>query len=400
MRALSFAVLSLLALSVRAELRELDDEQMSGVQGAGFGFVLEQVLLDASGSQTVINDITRSNGSTTENMPIRVSELYLGASGSNKGANLQPVTLGRLSHPFSLGLEKGEEMRTLSETYALQSKQVTEGGTTRTVQYWAPTGTNQWVQTTPDNIAVLGLNFPERLQSGGGACVSGYAPAGSNCSSRPSERADLGIRLDFEVVKNSRADVLNIDFGELTMDGSYLRLWGANLYDRDEQRQRNLLVSETRINLFAKTFDISACTRGSGQADCTPSAALAGTVYTTNSFANIALGFGKLQPLMLGVSSDGQFVIKAQSPVDPALPQAQRNAIAAEYYATVPRTTLVFDNLNVGLGRPPAGGFPSMPAGASGVGAGGLPSGGYNFGRNEISGLTINYIKVTSHDLR
>ncbi|MBM7060211.1 hypothetical protein JQX08_05785 [Pseudomonas sp. UL073] len=392
MRRLSCLALGLLSLAAQAELRALDDGQLAEVQGAGFGFVLDQVLLDASGSKITVNDITRSNGTTTENMPIKVSEFYLGAAGSNKGANLAPVSVGRLNYPFTLSLDKGEAMRTLSETYTLQSKQVTEGGTTKTVQYWGPSGTTQWVQTTPDNVAVLGLTFPERLQSGGGECIAGYTRAGSNCSSRASERADLGIRLDFEVVKNSRTDVLNIDIGGLVMDGSYLRLWG--------DKSRAQLVGEARVNLFAKTLDISACTMASGQSDCSPTAALAGTIYTTNSFANISLGFGKLQPLLFDVTSNGQFVLELPSPVNPALTQAQRNTQAADYYANAPRTNLVFDNLNVGLGRPPANGFANMPGAASGAGNGGYTGGGYNFGRNEISGLTINYMRATSHDLR
>ena len=266
------------------------------------------------------------------------------------------------------------------------------------MQYWGPTGTSQWLQTTPDNVAVLGLTFPARMQTGGNECISGYARAGSNCSSRASEKVDLGIRLDFEVVKNSRTDVLNIDIGGLAMDGSYLRLWG--------DKARAQLVGEARVNLFAKTLDISACTMGAGQTDCSASAALAGTIYTTNSFANIALGFGKLQPLLFDVNSNGQFVLELPSPVNTSLTQAQRNAQAADYYANAPRTSLVFDNLNVGLGRPPANGFANMPGAVLGsngkgvVGAGGPSGGGYNFGRNEISGLTINYMKATSHDLR
>ncbi|WP_238558785.1 hypothetical protein, partial [Pseudomonas aeruginosa] len=32
-------------------------------------------------------------------------------------------------------------------------------------------------------------------------------------------------------------------------------------------------------------------------------------------------------------------------------------------------------------------------------GYGQVPTGGYNMGRNEISGLSFNYLKVTSHNL-
>ena len=48
------------------------------------------------------------------------------------------------------------------------------------------------------------------------------------------------------------------------------------------------------------------------------------------------------------------------------------------------RTNLIIGNLNAGGTRP---------------GAGQVPTGGYNFGRNEIRGLSFNYLKVSSYDL-
>lgn len=59
-------------------------------------------------------------------------------------------------------------------------------------------------------------------------------------------------------------------------------------------------------------------------------------------------------------------------------------ANAADFYANAPRTSLVIENLNIGGTRP---------------GYGQVPTGGYNMGRNEISGLSFNYLKVTSHNL-
>lgn len=336
----------LLAASAQA-MEPLSDQELSEVQGAGLGFVLDQVLLDGSAAQIVINDFTDDQG---RNVPISLRNLYLGAAGSNKGANLAPVTLGSLDHPFELELAKGEELRALRDD-------------------------GQWVQTTPSNITVLSFKFPERLIGGGNACIDGYAAAGSNCSSGASGRTDLGMRFDFQVAAG-RTEMLALDFHQLLTDGSYLRLWGD---------PGGELVGEARLNIFAKTLEIMSC----AQADCGTAGETVAqrglrTLYITNGYANIALGYGKSQPLRLRSSADGQFVLELRNPTAGGTTAAQRQALADDFYANAPRTNLVFDNLNVG-------GVRSSPTA--------LPTGGYNFGRNEISGLSFNYLKVSSYDL-
>ncbi|MBL0950703.1 MAG: hypothetical protein IBJ08_08385, partial [Pseudomonas sp.] len=179
-----------LPATMAGAMEPLSDAELSDVQGAGLGFVLDQVLLDGSGAQIVINDITDGQG---RNVPISVKNLYLGAAGSNKGSNLNPVTIGSLDHPFELELAKGEELRTLRDD-------------------------GQWVQTTPNNITVLSFKFPERLVAGGNPCIDGYAAAGSNCSTGSSGRADLGVRFDFQVAAG-RTEMLALDFHQLVMDG-------------------------------------------------------------------------------------------------------------------------------------------------------------------------------------
>ncbi len=348
MRALTaVASLMLLTGAAQAELQALDDQELSAVQGAGFGFVLDGVLLDASGAVITINDINNASG---QNVPISVKEFYLGATGSNKGANLNPVNIGRLDHPFEITLAKGETLRTLRDD-------------------------GQWVQTTPSNVSVLEFKFPERLTGAGGqACISGYAAAGSNCSSRASERVDLGIRFDFQVAAG-RTDIINLDFSELVMDGSYLRLWGDD--------SRGQLVGEARVNLFAKSLQLMSC--AAGTTNCTTAQEqTARTLTLSNAYANISLGYGKSQPLLFDVSSNGQFVLELPNPVTRAAngsarPVAERNAIASDFYANAPRTNIVIDNLKAGTGS--------------------FSTGGYNFGYNAIQGLSINYLKVTSRDL-
>lgn len=322
-----------------AEMTALDDEQLSDVQGAGIGFVLDSAMVDGNKATIAINGVT--NTATGQNVPITVKELYVAATGSNKGSTLAPVTLGRLNFPFKLNLVKGSVL----------TSQLDDG---------------RVVSTLPDTADVIELAFPSLVSGAGGQrCIAGYAGAGSNCSSRASEKVDAGIRFDFGVT-STRTDVLNLDFSELAMDGSYLRFWGANA--------RSQLVGEMRLNLYAKTFEIMSC--GAGSPSCVSAAEQAArTVYLTNAYASVALGYGKSQPLLFSVTADGNFTFEL-----PKLTLAN----AADFYANAPRTSLVIENLNIGGTRP---------------GYGQVPTGGYNMGRNEISGLSFNYLKVTSHNL-
>ncbi|MDH4582525.1 hypothetical protein E8F20_11675 [Pseudomonas sp. BN415] len=342
MRRTIVILMSLAAATAQAELKALDDAELSNVDGAGIGFVLDQVLLDANNATITINDITNA---AKQNVPIAVKEFYLGAAGSNKGANLSPVTIGRLDHPFALNLAKGEDMRTLRDD-------------------------GQWVQTTPSNVTVLEFMFPERLTGAAGqACIGGFAGAGNSCSSRASEKVDLGIRFDFQVAAG-RTDILNLDFSELAMDGSYLRLWGDS--------GRNQMVGEARVNLFTKSLQIMSC--AAGTTGCTTATEQRDrTLFLNNAYANISLGYGKSQPLLFDVSSNGQFVLELPNPTASGTTQAQKDALAADFYANAPRTNIVINSLQTGSGS--------------------FNSGGYNFGYNAIQGLSINYLKVTSHDL-
>jgi hypothetical protein len=340
---------------VQADMVALEDSELSEVQGAGIGFALEGILFDANQATITINDINNGSG---QNVPISVKEFYLGASGSNKGALLNPVSIGRLSQPFTVGLVKGEDLRSLRDDGA-------------------------FVQTTPNNLSVLELAFPAMINGAGGqACIDGYAAAGSRCSSRASERVDLGVRFDFKVAPN-RVDVLNIDVAELVMDGSYLRLWGDS--------SRAQLVGEARLNIYAKTLEMMSC--AAGASNCvTVAEQAARTVYLTNAYANVSLGYGKSQPLLFDVASNGQFVLELPNPVrDPNNPGANVTTLsgigksrADDFYANAPRTNIVIGNLNFGGTRP---------------GYGQVPTGGYNFGQSEIRGFSFNYLKVTSRDL-
>ncbi|SDI66472.1 hypothetical protein SAMN05216272_1159 [Pseudomonas panipatensis] len=332
-----------LSHGVRADMLALDDDQLAEVQGAGIGFVVDNAMVDGSKATTTITGLTDPSG---KSVSIAVRNLYLGATGSNKGATLAPVTIGRLAYPFKLNLYKGSVLTT----------QLSDGRT---------------VSTLPSDADVLELAFPPLISgSAGQPCISGYAGAGSGCSSRASEKLDLGARFDFTLPSGTttRTDVLNLNFQELAMDGSYLRFWGSSA--------RSQLVGELRLNLYAKTLDIMSC--AAGTTNCSSAAEMAArSVYLTNAYASVALGYGKSQPLLFSVASDGNFNLEL-----PALTSAN----AADFYANAPRTSLVIDNLNFGGTRPSYG---VAPADGSGV----------NLGRSELSGLSFNYLKVTSHSL-
>ena len=68
--------------------------------------------------------------------------------------------------------------------------------------------------------------------------------------------------------------------------------------------------------------------------------------------------------MLFSVTADGNHFRTAQADL----------ANAADFYANAPRTSLVIENLNIGGTRP---------------GYGQVPTGGYNMGRNEISGLSF-----------
>ncbi|RCI73494.1 N-acetyltransferase [Pseudomonas aeruginosa] len=127
--------------------------------------------------------------------------------------------------------------------------------------------------------------------------------------------------------------------------------------------------------LYSIAIDPRARGIGLGQKLLEAAEQAARTVYLTNAYASVALGYGKSQPLLFSVTADGNFTFEL-----PKLTLAN----AADFYANAPRTSLVIENLNIGGTRP---------------GYGQVPTGGYNMGRNEISGLSFNYLKVTSHNL-
>lgn len=162
---------------------------------------------------------------------------------------------------------------------------------------------------------------------------------------------DIGSKFEFQVydaTKGSyRTDYLDFDMTGVTADGSFLRLWS----------QDDNLNGELQIKLYAETLDISTC----GIGVCTDAA----TIFAKDVFLNVALGYGKHQPLQFSVTPDGQFQIE--------LPKITKQAVDEGFYLNAPKTDILVGNLNLG--------------------------GNNDLGGITVRGLSNNYLKVTSHDL-
>ncbi len=356
----SLMIISWLALSgvqAQAQLTLLPDSELSRIDGkAGIGFVLENFKLDAQNLNVVINDITNTSG---QNIPVAVDKLYISGTGSKKGTVLKPVTVGRLPYPINLNLAKGEDLRSFID--------------------------GNEVQTTPSGVTVAELAMPAQLTEANGAtdCIKNIG-LNRTCSSLRSGHMDMGLRLAFKV-DNVRTDTFTIDVTDVVFDGSYLRVWG------DATNQQ--MVGEVKLNMFAAAIDVMTCKAGDASCDTT---ALQNdrTLLFTNVNASIGLGYGKTQPILFDVTSDGQFVLELPNPVrDPANPTAAVDtnsgvglSKANDFYANAPRINLSIANFTSGGPRASPVDIP-------------MPGTGFNFGQNRITGLGFNYLKVTSRDL-
>ncbi len=351
-------MLSWLALSgvqAHAQLKPLLDSELSQFDGgAGVGLVLENFKLDAQNLNVVINDITNTSG---QNIPVSVDKFFVSGSNSSKGSSLKPVTVGRLPYPINLNLAKGEDLRSFID--------------------------GKEVQTTPSGLTVAELALPAQLTAANGAtdCITGVS-GNQTCSSLRSGYMDIGLRLAFKV-DAVRTDTFTIDVADVIFDGTYLRVWG------DTTNQQ--MVGEVKLNMFAKAIDVMSCK--AGDVNCDTMALQNGrTLQFTNINASIGLGYGKTQPVLFDVTSDGQFVLELPNPVrDPANPTVAVNTTtgvglskANDFYANAPRINLNVSNFT-------SGGTRSTPTS--------LPTNGYNFGQNSITGLGFNYLKVTSRAL-
>lgn len=299
-----------------AELVSLGDDDLGGVDGAGIGLVLEDFVFNAGesvngGGTFEISGLQTSNN---EAVTIGISQFYIAGSGSNRGVNVidNPVNIGRLNNPFNLELRDGND--------------VDVGVTDKAVfEFAAP------------------------------AIVNG---------SRLSERPDMGIRFDLDIA-GTRYQSLQSHIESLSIDGSYIRLWGGNGH----------MEGEFALNIYTPRIEFFACDAtgiNCGRA-----------VNFQDVSIELELGQGEYQPVTFEVDDTGNFVFEVgtlEGKCSSLNGTGGCNSGAntgytelAEYYNTGPKSNTYIGNVIVG---------------------------GQNFGSTTISNLQIQYLKVTSHDLQ
>ncbi len=343
-----------IASGVSADLSSMTDEELSTVNGQGIGLVLEDFMFshghdDSNGSVFKITGVKNKAG---EDVEIKVSQLYVArgaidgdfAQDSNYGQHLNPVNLGRLTHPFEIDVLDGNDIGI-------------------------------------DNKAVLQLAAPRKVaETLGYDCINASAGVGSGaCSSRPAtsawqgERFDTGLMMNVQVGTKAAHD-LNVHAKSAVIDGSYLRLWA----DEDmEHSDKNQLVAEYRLNFYTPELAVNTCD-ASGQ-NCSS------TIYMRSFALELALG-NTLQPMYLDVNDSGHFVFQVKN-IRKALPgsigsdglmdSSDANTWNAfnEYY-TDPEN-IYKSNLNIGE----------------------VSVESQSFGSSRIEGMSIQYLNIESHDL-
>lgn len=309
---LVFMTVSLSSNVVLSDLISLEDTELSHVDGAGIGIVLEDFVFEAGESVDGGNtfDIGGLKTSSGGDVVLSISQLYIAGADSNQGANVinNPVNIGRLTNPFNLELIDGNDVGVA-------------------------------------NKAVFEFAAPKTLNG-----------------SRLSERPDMGIRFDLEIDGN-RAQSLETHVQNLSIDGSYLRLWGGN--GRTE--------GEIALNINTPQIDFFACDAAGN--NCGETVTFSGVDISAQ------LGSGDFQPVTFEVLSEGQFVFDVASLQGKCASVNASGGCSAgssgftelnEFYTSGPRADIRIDDVTVG---------------------------GTSFGSSTITNLQIQYLEVRSRDL-
>ncbi|MFV8572641.1 hypothetical protein ACNQ6O_15660 [Marinobacter sp. SBS5] len=327
-----------------AELQTLDDGEMSEVDGAGIGLVLDNFTFshgtdqpDVNGDQARIFRITGIKSSNGEDVDITVNHLYIAGAGSNYGETLSPVNLGRLLHPWRIDIVDGDNINV-------------------------------------PNKSVLEIAAPAKVASTEGYdCLGGSVTAGSGtCSSRPAtddwrgERADIGMQMNVAVGVD-RSSNLNLHASSAVIDGSFIRLWG------DEARKQ--MAGQFRLNLYSPELSINACSQD-GTA--------CGSRITMADFAlELAMG-NSLQPVFFDVDGSGNFLLEVDTIDAPAPGKIAANGQLADSDAAT------WDHYND---------YYSNAEYRSNLHIGNFSVGGRNFGSARMDGMLIQHLKIQTKDL-
>lgn len=330
----------MLAQGVQAHLTAMSDKEMSKVSGKGVGVVFENFMFE-HGTNTTNGQIFKIGGiqsSTGQNVSITVNKLFIARAGSNYGANLQPVNLGRLVNPYKIDVLNGDNINIPGK-------------------------------------AVLQFSAPAMVSSSVGYdCLDPAAVAGTGtCSSRPAsatytngERPDIGMQMSINV-GGTQAHDININAKSAVIDGSYIRLWGD---DTNHQ-----LVAQIKLNFFTPELTISSCDMSG--------TSCGSTIYMNNFSMQLALG-NALQPASLSVDPTGNFVFQVRD-----IPKPASGMIAADGLRS-DSDTATWDYYNS---------YYTNPDYRSNLTIGDFKVGSKDFGSAAIQGMLIQHLKITTHNL-
>lgn len=332
--------LMLLPVMASAEMKSLSETELSEVDGAGIGLVLEDFKF-AHGTDVENGQVFKIGGiknSQGEDVEIVVNKLYISGAGSNYGQNLSPVNLGRLVNPYSIDVIDGNDIG-VPETAAME--------------FAAPKMVD----------ASVGYD-----------CMSSSASAGSGtCSSRPAsaelpqgERPDIGLQLNLKVGSQESANI-NIHAQSAVIDGSYLRLWGDN--------DRHQMVGQFKLNFYTPELSINACDKDT---------AVCGSRISMKDFAlELALG-NALQPMYFDVNGSGNFLVEVA-----AIPKPQAGSVGADGLraSSDAGTWDYYED------------YYTNPEYRSNITVGNLSVGDRDFGSSRIQGMLIQHLKIQTKDL-
>jgi len=336
-----------------AEMTSLSDNDLSEVDGAGIGFVMDDFVFShgndaANGKIFKISGINDSEGKPVS---INVNQLYIASSDSEYGSKLDPVNLGRLSNPFEIDLLDGND--------------VDVGVTDKAVLQLA----------APTKVDIAGTGY---------SCIDPTKGINSgDCSSRPAgtitsdgvwengERPDMGLELEI-TTGSSGPKNLNFNVKSAVFDGSYLRLWGDD----------NLkMAAEFRLNFYTPELEISTCAQ--------LNQACGSSVKMQDFQLELALGT-TFQPLYFSAdNTSSEF----------------KGGLTLE----ISKITHEFiDNLNAGVSDKSVGGdaaeafftdYYGNDSYRSNIVIGNLDVGGTSLGSAKIEGMLIQYLDVKFRDL-
>ncbi len=326
---------------VLAELQVLDDSALGNIEGEGIGLVLEDFAFEAgedvaNGNRLDISGITNKDG---DDVVLSISQFYIAGAGSNQGADVigNPVNLGRLLYPYNIELVDGDEI-------GIDGRAVFE--------FASPA---RFTGSSSKAYSLLGYNTESRTESRfpGQATASGEridsisAIDTSVLSSRDSELADIGVRFDLDV-NSVRAQSLQAHARGVAVDGSSLRLWGAD----------NQMVSNINLNLYIQDLTVFACDADGNNCGA--------DVNLQNFVLESQLGYGEEQPVTFEVEADGNFTVEVGSI------EGKTDAFYNDFYSNGPRTDIYIGKVMVG---------------------------DTDFGSATVANLQIQYLRATSRDL-